>query len=108
MSASSSAATCVTALLEVRCDPGLERGEPPFLEASGLGLGERLVRDVGQRSAAPERKCVARPARCNEAVELLDVELPPVDTQQVPRGPGHDPVRAERVPQGVDVHLKRV
>ena len=61
--------------VEIRFDSGLERGESRVLEASGLGLRERFVGDVGQRGAAPERQCVPRTARGDEPVELLDVEL---------------------------------
>ena len=38
---------------EVGVDPILDRDEPPLLESRDLVLGERLVREVGERRAAP-------------------------------------------------------
>ena len=46
----------VAAEREVGLDPILERGEPQVLEPPDLVLRERLVREVGERRAAPERE----------------------------------------------------
>jgi hypothetical protein len=39
---------------EIGVDAVLQRAEPQLLETEDLTLGERLVRDVGERGAAPE------------------------------------------------------
>jgi hypothetical protein len=41
---------------QIRLDPLLERNQPELLEPRDLGLGERLVRDVGEGLTAPEPK----------------------------------------------------
>ena len=55
----------VAAEREVGVDPVLERGEPQLREAGGLGRRERLLRELGERRAAPERERLAecRPRR---------------------------------------------
>ncbi len=45
--------------LEVGVDRQLGRPQPQLLEAADLGGGERLVRDVGERVAAPQRERLA-------------------------------------------------
>ena len=53
----------VVSCLEVEVDACLERGEARLLEPGSLRRGERLVGDVGERGAAPERERLAgRPA----------------------------------------------
>ena len=46
----------VAAERELRLDELLARGDPQLLEPGDLGLRERLVGEVGQRRAAPERE----------------------------------------------------
>ena len=95
---------------EVEVDPRLDRGEPALVEPRGGGHRERLVREVGERRAAPERERLAetvRPRR-GEPLEPIDVELVRLDPNQVPRRPGHDPVGSERPAQRMDMHLERV
>ena len=46
---------------EIGVDPLLERGQPKLLEPCDLRLGERLVRDVGQRRAVPQREPLSKP-----------------------------------------------
>ena len=72
--------------VEIRFDSGLERGEARVLEASGLGVCERFVCDVGQRGAAPERQCVPRTARGDEPVEAARRRARPWSTRS--RYPG--------------------
>jgi len=43
--------------LQVRGDPILRDGEPQLLEPADLGLRERLVREVAERTASPEVEC---------------------------------------------------
>ena len=44
---------------EVRLDPLLEGRKPDLVEPLDRALRERLVREVGERWAAPERQCLA-------------------------------------------------
>ena len=70
---------------EVGVDAPLERDEPQLLETKDLTLGERLVRDVGERGAAPESECLAEEPRrglgrrslplLDQALEAEQVEL---------------------------------
>ena len=46
----------VAAERELRLEPASTRGQPQLLEPRDRPLGERLVREVGQRGAAPERR----------------------------------------------------
>ena len=52
----------VPAEREIGVDPVLERGEPELLEPVRLRPRERLVREVGERRAAPERERLAAAA----------------------------------------------
>ena len=65
----------VAAGIEVGGDTCLEHGQPALLEARGLRLGERLVRDIRERGAAPERKRLRVGAVLDEPREAVDVEL---------------------------------
>ena len=87
---------------EVGVDAPLERDEPEFLETEDLSLGERLVRDVGERRAAPERECVTEEPRSglgrrplpllDQALEAEQVELFGLDSDQVAGFLGDDRV----------------
>ena len=46
----------VAAQRELGLDRLLDRSHPQILEPGYLGLGERLVREVGERRPAPERQ----------------------------------------------------
>ena len=99
----------VKPVLEVRVDPRLERREPPLLEASGLRVRERLVCNVSESGAPPERERLDRLARRARSCSKRSTSSSPSPTRsRYPGAPGHDPVRAERVPQRMDVHLERV
>ena len=61
-------------------------GQPEVQQARDLGLRERLVGEVGERRAAPERQGLARPALGAEALEPCQVELVRGATWTVARG----------------------
>ena len=50
----------VTAERQVGVDPLLERRQPQLLQPRDLGLGERLVGEVGERRPAPQRERLAQ------------------------------------------------
>ena len=54
--------------LEIRLDPMLERAEPQFLEARDLRLGERLIREIGERRAAPQAQRLHEYAACRVCI----------------------------------------
>jgi hypothetical protein len=93
---------------EVGVDPLLERRQPQLLEPHDLGLRERLVGEVRERRAAPERErgaqLVGRTRRlgpaCLAAQPLEDgeVELVPADVQHVAGRARGEPVGAELAP----------
>jgi hypothetical protein len=91
----------VAAELEVGVDPRLDRGHAQLLEPGDLRLRERLVREVRQRPAAPQRQGVAqvqgrllrraaveRPAALREvAFEAVAIELARRDAERVAVAP---------------------
>jgi len=100
----------VLASLEVGGDPRLEHGQAALLEPGGLCLGERLVGNAAERRPAPERERlpqVGGVARCAETAEPLGVELARLHADEVAGRPRHDALRAERLAEGVNVHLQR-
>ena len=94
----------VPAEREVRLDALLESGDPQLLELRDVQLQGRLVRDVGERGAAPQPQRLAqllrralreaggeRPAAVlDEPLEPLGVELAGADPEQVAGGAGHE------------------
>ena len=88
-------------------DPGLDRREPHFVETRRVGAHERLVGDVGERRAAPERERLREAAVGDELLEAGGVQLAGLDPQQVAGGARDDPVGSEGLAEGVDVHLER-
>ena len=110
---------------ELGIRPRLERRPAPLLQARDLGLGERLVREVGERRPAPhpqrlvQRLCGepgigtgqrAHAAR-DELLEPVDVALAGRDVQPVCAAERLEPpVAAQRLPQRRDLvvqHLVR-
>ena len=83
---------CVPSPLEIGCDTGLERCEACVVEPRRLRPRERLVREVGERRAAPERERLDRLLLGDESLEALGVDLAVVGTQQVSGRTGRDPV----------------
>ena len=109
-SASSSGTTSrVASRREVGGDPSLERGQARLLETSCVGVGERRAGELAERRPAPERERGlqrrSRP-RGDEALEPLHVELLGLDAQGVAPAVRDDAVGAERLAEGVDVHLE--
>jgi hypothetical protein len=97
---------------QVGLDGRLGRARPQLLQPADLRSGERLVGDVGQRVAAPQRERLARlPAR-HEPLEMQRVDVAPVEPQLVPAATrrDHPAVAGERAAQvrhvGLD-HLGR-
>ena len=89
---------------------GLEDGQAALVEPGRLRPGERRVGHVAECGPAPERKRlpqVRRVPRAAETTEPLDVELVRLHVDEVAGRPRHDALRAECLPQGVDVHLQR-
>ena len=74
----------VPACLELRGDARLVRREACLLEAGRLSLCELLVREVGQGRPAPEPERLLRPARSDELLEPLGVELAGLDPRRYP------------------------
>jgi hypothetical protein len=82
---------------EIGVDPTLEGGEPQLLEPDDGRLGERFVREVHERRAAPERERgtqqLGRPVRLgigeratpllDEPLEAVEVELLGLDPQLI-------------------------
>ena len=80
----------IAAERELRLDPPLDRGQAQLLEPGDLRLSERLVGEVGQRRAAPERQRLGRQLQrplglpvgeraapfLSQALEKLSVEPP--------------------------------
>ena len=57
---------------EVGLDPLLERDCAELLEPCDLGLGERLVEEVGERRPAPERERVTERTLGRSGVSALE------------------------------------
>src|SRR2546427_2307241 len=87
----------VPAYGKVRLDPLLERRETQFLEPCDLLLRERVVGELGERRAAPEREGVPQrlcspvgivggecpTALVEQSSKVVAVELTRLDAQQV-------------------------
>ena len=74
----------------------LQRGESSLLERRDLRLRPPLVREVGERRTAPQRKGLARLSGRTQALEARQIELILVDAEDVARAAGDDPLGAER------------
>jgi len=112
----------VSAAGEVRVVTELERSQAQLLEPLGLGGAARLLGQVGERRAAPDRerfpqvvRCVVGAARFESrspalecALEPVEVELVLTDDHAVPAPGGLDPLTAERAAQPVHVDLQRL
>jgi hypothetical protein len=105
----------VTAGGEIGVDPLLERGDPHLLHPRDLGLGESLVREVGERRPAPQRERLAERRRRllrtraggvrDEPLKAGDVELRRLELDRVAGRAGDEPAVAELLaePRDVDV-----
>ncbi len=112
----------VAAEREIGVDSFLQRHEPKLLEPRDLRLREGLVREVGERRPAPERKRLAQsrrrtrcipggqalPAFVCEPREAVHVHSQRIELEHVAgRAPG-DRLRPEHLPELRDVHLYRM
>jgi hypothetical protein len=64
---------------EIGLDPLLERQQPSLLEPFGFGGGKRLVEDVGERRAAPERQRAPQRLARGHGVSGGELRAPPLD-----------------------------
>ena len=104
---------------ELRLETLLERGEPQLLEPRDRGLGERLVREIGERCSTPEPECTTehvggglrvggfeRLGRVvRSALEAVEIEVSGLDVKDVARRSRLDRLRAEGLPQLRDLAL---
>jgi hypothetical protein len=103
----------VPAERQISIVPGLQCGEPQFLQAGRLGPGERVVGQVGQHRAAPQSQRLAQrlggfgvpagvqrgPPGREPVLEHRRVQVLTVCPQQVPAAPGdQDVARGAPVP----------
>jgi hypothetical protein len=105
----------VAAARQVGVDALLERGEPQLVQPCDLGLRERLVGEVGERRAAPQRERLAqllgragglRPARlAAQPLEQREVQLVALHVEHVAGRARGQPLGAELAPQAHDVAL---
>ena len=119
----------VSPQLEVGLDSFLECRQTKLLEAGDLRLGERLVRQIGKRGAAPQRKRLAEPGGRGRCIAAADgfprlrayplkapqVQLLGLDADQIAgRARDQNPVRGgarrplEQLAQARDMHLERL
>ena len=105
---------------EVSLVPELERTEARVIEGTRLDGSHGLVREVGQSRTAPElescldvRRRIVRGIGCerplralDQPFESLEVQLTPGEPRPVARAVALDPLRAERAPEPVHVHLE--
>ena len=106
----------VAAESEISVDAILERGEVKLPKPTDLVLRPRLVRELDERRAAPEREGFAQalgsgPRLCStrlghEVLEAVQIETAGRDAQLVARRPGDDRVAAERLAELRDVRLQ--
>src|SRR5437899_3096279 len=94
---------------ELRLGTLLDQSETQLRETGDLGLGERLVLELGQRLAAPERerlaqepgtaRQIARARLVDEAAGAGEIELAGPELDPVPGWTCLDRLGAERLPQ---------
>ncbi len=98
----------MTAGLEVRVDPLLDRRKPLLLQPCDLRLSERFEFEVGQRRATPEVECFAHrvrafrglrhsPSRGDELTKQRQIHLLRSDCQCVSGRLRHEHVGTERL-----------
>ena len=80
---------------QVGLDAVLEQREPQLLEPADLALGERLIREIGERRPAPERERLPQPLRSPAGV-IGCQGLATLDRPGARTGPG----RARLAPRG--------
>ena len=89
---------------EIGIDAILERSEPKLLEPLDVDTGERLEREIGKRTAAPQRQRLAQPLRgtlrrarrerpasfLGQVLEAMEIQLAEAHAQEVARRAGHE------------------
>ena len=97
----------VTAGRQVGIDRRLRCPQPQVLEPADLRRGERLVGQVGEWLAAPQRQCLTRPRLLHEAFRSHRVDLSVHELERVAAAVGHDAnaVAVERASEMRDVEL---
>ena len=88
----------VPARFDVRVDGQLVRVQSQPIEPPDLGCGERLVDQVGQRFAAPQRERLPGPRVIEQPLELHRVDVT-VDQPQLVAAPVRDDLRSVAVEQ---------
>jgi hypothetical protein len=73
----------VAARREVGLDPLLHARESELFESSDLGLSEWLVRELCERTPAPEPHRISERSVRDEALEAVEIELASFDAQLV-------------------------
>ncbi len=102
---------------EISVDPPLERDEAKLLQPPDRRLGERLIGDIRERSAVPERECLPQLRGGNgrlgvasvldEPLEPMEIELVRLHSQEVAgRARDHELLPAERLPQLRNAHAE--
>ena len=98
----------VAAEIEIRGDSVLEHRDAELFEAADLGLCKRLVAEVGERPATPQRESTIEsiggasrvaggqrfPARGGHVLEALEIDLAPVEPQCIPGRLCHQQARS--------------
>ncbi len=97
---------------KIGLDRRLGRTGAQLLQPADLRAGERLVGDIGERVAAPQRERLAGTPLRDQALEPERIDVAPVEPQLVPAAARHDQraVAGERTAQVGDVglhHLRR-
>ena len=116
----------VMAEREIGFDPVLEDAGPQVLQPGDLHLRERLIAEIGQRGAAPQRQRLAEvrrrlagrvrrqrlPPLPGQALEPAHIDMLVLDPQQVRARPGQHQLIPGGIPQRLaqpgDVHLQGV
>src|SRR5581483_1119180 len=93
---------------QVALDPLLQAAKAELLEACGLSGREPVIGEVGQRRPAPERERLGQLPLAVQPAEPLEVELPVLDAESVPRRVRLHALFPEQLPQRRDVHLQRL
>jgi hypothetical protein len=83
----------VPAVREIGVHGQLDCPQAQLLQAADLAAGERLVRDVGQRRAAPQRQRLARHPARDQLLEAVGVQATVSEAQLVP-APARDELPA--------------
>jgi hypothetical protein len=111
--------SCGFAERELRIDPLLESRQPRFLQPRDLRLGERRVREIGERGTAPQPQRLTQPrgrafsiarlertsAFTDERLKAAEVDVARLDLQQIPAPAGDQQVLPKHPPQVRDVSL---